>query len=108
LRPEYELSQVIDRFGNSFVETYRPNAYVQRILRAIRVCRTEELGWHKDRCDQCGHIRISYNSCRNRHCPKCQNTQREAWIENRKRDLLPVPYFHVVFTVPVRGKLLIY
>jgi hypothetical protein len=53
-----------------------------------------------DRCDQCGHLRISYNSCRNRHCPKCQNTQREAWIENRKRDLLPVPYFHVVFTVP--------
>jgi len=58
------------------------------------------MGGHVDRCDQCGHIRISYNSCRNRHCPKCQNTQREAWIENRKRDLLPVPYFHVVFTVP--------
>jgi hypothetical protein len=58
------------------------------------------LGGHVDRCDHCGHIRISYNSCRNRHCPKCQNTQREAWIENRKRDLLPVPYFHVVFTVP--------
>jgi hypothetical protein len=58
------------------------------------------MGGHVDRCDQCGHVRISYNSCRNRHCPKCQNTQREAWIENRKRDLLPVPYFHVVFTVP--------
>jgi hypothetical protein len=58
------------------------------------------MGGHVDRCDQCGHIRISYNSCRNRHCPKCQNTQREAWIENRKRDLLPVPYFHIVFTVP--------
>ncbi len=58
------------------------------------------MGGHVDRCDHCGHIRISYNSCRNRHCPKCQNTQREAWIENRKRDLLPVPYFHVVFTVP--------
>lgn len=58
------------------------------------------MGWHKDKCDQCGHIRISYNSCRNRHCPKCQNTHREAWIENRKKDLLPVPYFHVVFTVP--------
>jgi hypothetical protein len=100
LRPAFELAQVIDRFGNSFVETYRPNTYVQRILRAIHICRTEELGWHKDRCDECGHIRISYNSCRNRHCPKCQNTQREAWIENRKRDLLPVPYFHVVFTVP--------
>ena len=73
---------------------------LQRILRAVQHCRTSELGWHNDRCDACGHIRISYNSCRNRHCPKCQNTQREAWIENRKRDLLPVPYFHVVFTVP--------
>jgi hypothetical protein len=100
LKPAFELAQVIDRFGNSFVETYCPNTYVQRILRAIHICRTEVLGWHKDRCDECGHIRISYNSCRNRHCPKCQNTQREAWIENRKRDLLPGPYFHVVFTLP--------
>jgi hypothetical protein len=100
LRPVYELAQVIDRFGARFIQVHHPNAYVQRILRAIRICRTSTLGWHKDRCDQCGHIRISYNSCRNRHCPKCQNTQRETWIENRKRDLIPAPYFHVVFTVP--------
>ena len=73
---------------------------MQRTLRAIKHCRTASLGGHVDKCDSCGHIRISYNSCRNRHCPKCQNTQREAWIENRKQDLLPVPYFHVVFTVP--------
>ena len=71
-----------------------------RTLRAIQHCRTSVLGGHVDQCDVCGYTRISYNSCRNRHCPKCQNTQREAWIENRKRDLLPVPYFHVVFTVP--------
>ena len=103
MRPAFELAQVIDRFGSTFVQTYRPNTYVQRIVRAIQYCRTSALGGHKDRCDQCGHIRISYNSCRNRHCPKCQNTHREAWIENRKKDLLPVPYFHVVFTVP--GKL---
>ena len=100
MRPAYELAQVIERFGSTFIEIHRPNTYVQRILRAVQHCRTSVLGWHKDRCDECGHIRISYNSCRNRHCPKCQNTQREAWIENRKRDLLPVPYFHVVFTVP--------
>jgi hypothetical protein len=100
LRPAFELAQVIDRFGSTFVQTYRPNTYVQRIVRAIQYCRTSALGGHKDRCDECGHIRISYNSCRNRHCPKCQNTHREAWIENRKKDLLPVPYFHVVFTVP--------
>ncbi len=71
-----------------------------RTLSALQCCRSASLGGHVDRCDHCGHIRISYNSCRNRHCPKCQNTQREAWIENRKRDLLPVPYFHVVFTLP--------
>lgn len=71
-----------------------------RTLNALQRCRTSYLGGHKDKCDKCGHIRISYNSCRNRHCPKCQNTQREAWIEDRKQDLLPVPYFHVVFTVP--------
>jgi hypothetical protein len=100
LKPEHELAQVIDRFGSSFVQTHSPNTYVQRIVRAIQHCRTSVLGGHKDRCDECGHIRISYNSCRNRHCPKCQNTHREAWIENRKNDLLPVPYFHVVFTVP--------
>ena len=73
---------------------------MQRTLSALLRCRTSALGGHVDQCDHCGHIRISYNSCRNRHCPKCQNTQREAWIENRKHDLLPVPYFHVVFTVP--------
>lgn len=94
-RPAFKLAQVIDRFGTSFVETCRPNTYVQRILRAIHICRTEELGWHKDRCDECGHIRISYNSCRNRHCPKCQNTQREAWIENRKRDLNTLAGTHI-------------
>jgi hypothetical protein len=102
LRPAYELAQVIDRFGSSFVEQQGPNAYVQWILRAIHRCRTAELGGHMDRCDECGHIRISYNSCRNRHCPKCQNTHRESWIEDRKQDLLPVPYFHVVFTIPDR------
>jgi hypothetical protein len=100
LRPAFELAQVLDRFGSSFSQTHHPNTYVQRILRAIQYCRTSVLGGHKDRCEECGHIRISYNSCRNRHCPKCQNTQREAWIEKRKQDLLPVPYFHIVFTVP--------
>ncbi len=100
MRPAYELAQIIDRYGKEFIEKHLPNAYVGRTLSALQRCRSAALGGHVDRCDHCGHIRISYNSCRNRHCPKCQNTQREAWIENRKRDLLPVPYFHVVFTVP--------
>jgi Putative transposase/Transposase zinc-binding domain len=102
LRPAFELAQVIERFAKEFAEQHHPNAYLRRTLSALERCRTAALGGHVDRCDQCGHIRISYNSCRNRHCPKCQNTQREAWIENRKQDLLPVPYFHVVFTIPER------
>ena len=100
MRPALELAQVIERFGTEFETRYSPNAYVRRTLNALLRCRTSSLGGHVDKCDHCGHIRISYNSCRNRHCPKCQNTQREAWIESRKQDLIPVPYFHVVFTVP--------
>jgi len=100
VKPAYELAQVIELFAEEFEQQHAPNAYLIRTLRAIKHCRTAALGGHVDKCDKCGHIRISYNSCRNRHCPKCQNTQREAWIESRKQDLLPVPYFHVVFTVP--------
>ena len=100
MKPEYELSQVIQRFGKEYEKQSNPNKYIKRTLSAILRCRTAALGGHIDKCDTCGHKRNSYNSCRNRHCPKCQNTQREAWIENRKQDLIPVPYFHVVFTVP--------
>ncbi len=100
MKPAFELAEVIERFGNSYSESFKPNTYVQRVLNAIKLCRTSALGGHVDCCEECGHIRISYNSCRNRHCPKCQNTQREAWIADRNQQLLPVNYFHVVFTVP--------
>jgi hypothetical protein len=69
-------------------------------MSAIEACRTSLLGGHKDKCDSCGHLVISYNSCRNRHCPKCQFLRKEKWIENRAEDLLPIQYFHVVFTIP--------
>jgi hypothetical protein len=69
-------------------------------MRAIELCRTAALGGHKDQCDHCGHLEISYNSCRNRHCPKCQTLRKEKWIEARSKDLLPIEYFHVVFTLP--------
>ncbi len=69
-------------------------------MRAIESCRTAELGGHVDECDHCGTKVISYNSCRNRHCPKCQFLKKEQWIEAREKDLLPIPYFHVVFTIP--------
>lgn len=69
-------------------------------MSAIESCRTSKLGGHLDICDECGNTRISYNSCRNRHCPKCQTLAKEKWLDNRKDDLLPVGYFHVVFTMP--------
>jgi hypothetical protein len=69
-------------------------------MKAIVACRTAELGGHRFECDRCGHERIAYNSCRNRHCPKCQAAARAEWLDARAADLLPVPYFHVVFTLP--------
>jgi hypothetical protein len=69
-------------------------------MRAIEICRTSELGGHKYKCDACGYFQISYNSCRNRHCPKCQNLDKERWVEARKKDVLPTHYFHAVFTLP--------
>jgi hypothetical protein len=72
----------------------------RRVLRDIARCRTAALGGHVEKCDRCNHIRISYNSCRNRHCPKCQGSAREKWLSERAEELLPVQYFHVVFTIP--------
>ena len=71
-----------------------------RTLRALRDCRTAALGGHIDACDECGNVKISYNSCRNRHCPKCQGVEKEMWMLAREEELLPVTYFHVVFTIP--------
>ena len=76
------------------------NSWQMRVLAAVKNCRTAAMGGHVDACTDCGIIRISYNSCRNRHCPKCQGNKREEWIANRESELLPVPYFHVVFTLP--------
>ncbi len=72
----------------------------RRVMSAIEQCRTAALGGHVEQCDACGHQRIAYNSCRNRHCPKCQSLARDQWLQNRQAELLPVEYFHVVFTVP--------
>jgi hypothetical protein len=69
-------------------------------MRAIEICRTAALGGHLEKCSHCSHTRNSYNSCRNRHCPKCQSLARAAWVESRKLELLPIEYFHVVFTLP--------
>ena len=69
-------------------------------MNAIEICRTAQLGGRVEKCDHCGHQKTYYNSCRNRHCPQCQNLTKEQWLINRKQDLLPVEYFHVVLTVP--------
>ncbi len=100
MKPRYEVAQIIRDYGDDFIGVYSPLKHHQRVLRAIKICRTAELGGHVDRCGDCGHERISYNSCRNRHCPKCQNTNRERWLLARKEDVLPCTYFHVVFTIP--------
>ena len=70
------------------------------VMSAIERCRTAALGGHVEECDHCGHQRIAYNSCRNRHCPKCQSLVRAQWLDDRQADLIPVEYFHVVFTLP--------
>ena len=71
-----------------------------KVMSAIERCRTAALGGHLERCEDCAHLRISYNSCRNRHCPKCQAAAAKEWLADRRAELLPVPYFHVVFTLP--------
>ena len=99
-RPQYEVADVIERFGNQFYAQYNPNQYQQSVLNALSICRTSELGWHKDVCDCCGKERISYNSCRNRHCPKCQSARQAFWIEDLLETTLPVKHYHIVFTIP--------
>ena len=98
-RSRNEVANVLRKVGSK-IENYGLNTWQLRTLYAIKKCRTAELGGHIDACDSCGKITISYNSCRNRHCPKCQGNKREDWIEARSTELLPVPYFHVVFTLP--------
>ncbi len=98
--PAATLSDVIRRYGKDFIEKFQPLGYHKGVLHALSVCRTAELGGHVDRCDDCAYIRISYNSCRNRHCPKCQIVNKQRWIMAREADLFSVGYFHCVFTLP--------
>src|SRR2546430_15253145 len=101
-RPPLEVADLIRIAGDAFIE--RNRHWIRwkhvKVLLAIRRCRTAALGGHLDECTRCGHRAISYNSCRNRHCPKCQTSARERWIAARQRELLPTRYVHVVFTLP--------
>jgi Putative transposase/Transposase zinc-binding domain len=102
IRPPLEVADILRRCGATFIEKSRRwlNWQHLRVIRAIQNCRTAALGGHKDQCAQCGHCAISFNSCRNRHCPKCQTNTRDQWLAARAAEVLPVPYFHVVFTLP--------
>jgi len=95
-----EVADVLRTFAVAYRETYPSSPEQERVLRQLPLCRTASLGGHKLRCDSCGHEEISYNSCRDRHCPKCRAAARAEWLAARERELLDVPYFHVVFTLP--------
>jgi putative transposase/transposase-like zinc-binding protein len=101
-RPKLEVADVFHRYGEAYREQHGASMSTaqRRVMTAIEVCRTAALGGHLERCDQCGHERNCFNSCRDRHCPKCQSLARAQWIEDRQSELLDCPYYHVVFTVP--------
>ena len=100
--PALEVADIFRRHGEAYRQAHAGHLgrTERRIMGAIEACRTAALGGHVERCTECGLVRIAYNSCRNRHCPKCQGAARAAWLAERQGELLPVPYFHVVFTLP--------
>lgn len=100
MRAAFQVGRVLHQHWPRVEQHPHLNSWQLRTLGAVMRCRTAALGGHIDGCSNCGHLRISYNSCRNRHCPQCQGREREKWIEKREQELLPVPYFHVVFTLP--------
>ena len=99
MKRSVEVADIFRAYGPLYRETHRLPTRHLRAMRAIEICRTADLGGHKYRCDACGDLSISYNSCRNRHCPKCQSLDKERWLEARKKEVLPTHYFHVVFTI---------
>ena len=101
-RPTIEVADILRRHGEAYLRDRAGHVgrTERRVMSAITACRTAALGGHVEACDDCGATRIAYNSCRNRHCPKCQGPARTQWLADRQAELLPVPYFHVVFTLP--------
>jgi hypothetical protein len=95
-----EIQEIFEKYGAEYCCSHVLSPEQGKVMRAITNCRTARLGGHIDVCPACGYAKPSYNSCRNRHCPKCQSFVKERWIENQKHDLLNVAYFHIVFTVP--------
>ncbi len=102
MRPSLEVADILRAYGEAFRRAHTGHLSLGqlKVMSAIEACRTAELGGHVARCDGCDRLAVSYNSCRNRHCPKCQGLAAKAWLADRQADLLPAPYFHVVFTLP--------
>ena len=100
MSPGTEVGDIFRAYGEAYRSTHRLSLVQHKALSCIAACRTAQLGGHVDQCDSCDHLRISYNSCRNRHCPKCQSLAKERWLEARKSELLAVKHFHIVFTLP--------
>jgi hypothetical protein len=101
-KPVYDVADIAREFGDELLRKKPLSGQQKKVLTSICQCRTAELGGHKERCNnpQCTNQRYAYNGCRNRHCPKCNGLKREKWVLDRKADALPVPYFHIVFTIP--------
>ena len=108
--PALEVADIFRRHGEAFRQAQAGHLgrTERRVMGAIEACRTAALGGHVERCAECGLIRIAYNSCRNRHCPKCQGRAQATWLVERQAELLPMPYFHVVFTVPAAVRVVRY
>ena len=99
-RPAFEVADIVRRYGAAYRDGRPVPLLHQRVMHAIAACRTAALGGHVEQCDRCGYSRPVYNSCRNRHCPKCQALAQAQWLAERQAELLPVGYFHNVFTLP--------
>ena len=107
-KKKIEVQDIIKKYGEEYKEKHKMMPHIAKTMEAIEKCRTEKLGYHEDVCDECGYRKISYNSCRNRHCPKCQSIARAKWIEEREAEILNVKYFHVVMTIPEELYLICY
>jgi len=95
-----EIADIFRRYGPGYRNNNAVSAQQHKVMKRIEICRTAALGGHIEACDHCGHTQNAYNSCRDRHCPKCQTMVKEKWLNNRKAELLPCFYFHNVFTLP--------
>ena len=107
-RQKVEIADIFRRFESEYNEQHEMVREQQKAFNAIMNCRSQESGGHSLKCDNCGNVQYAYNSCRNRHCPKCQYLKQVVWVDKLKARLLPVKYFHIVFTIPSSMHKLIY